>query len=257
MAFTRTLFALLLAAPLAAAQEPAPQPNPPAPQPAPAAKAQRDAHLKALKEATVHFDFPRARLPEVLKALEKATGVPCTIGERGAKALERRKFKLKYVADRRGDLVLTDLAKAAALDVVVTADGALFDLPKQIDKVRRRLGLPRRSVRPQAADVAKMLDTKQLSLVSREKPLRVVLKFLREETGVPFVLAAKDRAEDPVTFRVTGTPFRQVLDKVCQPLGLDWLRQGNVILVDTAEAIARQRPDDDDANDGADDEQED
>lgn len=244
--FTRALgavlSALLVAAPATLAQDGAPPPVAPAP---PVAPGPRDAHLAALRATVVHFDFRRAPLVDIVAALERASGVPVRIGDAGRRALERRRFKMRYVADRTGQQVLEDLARAAALDVEVTAEGAILDTPGQVRRLRERLGLPARPVRVAAGDVARMLETKRLTLQARERALDQVLDFLRDETGVRFVVLGDDAergdSEPPrVTVQVTDEPLKNLLDLLLAPVGWAWLRQGSVVLVGPAEVIALQ-----------------
>ena len=215
-------------------------PPPPAPKPAAPVNA-RHKNLKALRDTIVHFDFKRASLEDIVVALDKASGVRVRIGKSAMKALERRRFRMKYVADRRGDQVLTDLAKAAALDVVVTDEGAYFDTPRQIRKLRKKLGLPGRALRLTAKDVEKMLETKEVSLASVKQELSGVLEFLAKETGIRFVLVAQDQKDVPITLKVTATALNDLLDQLVAPHGLGWMRQGSVIMLDTAEQIAKQK----------------
>lgn len=243
------LLLLLLSAP-ALAQEPAPQP-PAAPAPPKGEQdPQRQAHLLALRGTTVHFDFRRAPLEDIAAALEKAAGVPVRVGAAAKRLLDKRKFKMRYVADRTGAQVLEDLAKAAALDVEVGPDGAVLDTPKEVKKLRTRLGLPQKEVRASGDDVAKMLTTKRLTLVARERPLQAVLDFLQTETGVRVVRLGADvpegaapPPEPKVTVTITDEPLGTVLDRVLQPLGWGWNRQGSVLLVGPAEVIAAQPKD--------------
>lgn len=231
---------LVLAAGAALAQDGAPAPV----APPPAVQDTREAHLAALRATVVHFDFRRAPLADIVAALERASGVPVRIGDAGRRALERRRFKMRYVADRTGLQVLEDLAKAAALDVEVTADGAVLDTPGQVRRLRERLGLPAKPVRAAADDVARMLETKRLTLQARERAMDLVLDFLRDETGVRFVVLTDDAdasdAEAPrLTVQVTDEPLKTVLDLLLQPVGWAWLRQGSVVLVGPADVIAR------------------
>jgi len=214
----------------------------------------RARHLEKLRGTLVHFDFARAPLEDITTALQRASGVPVRIGRRARAALERRRFRMRYTADRRGHLVLEDLAKAAALDFEVTDDGAVLDLPIEIRRLRRRLGIEGEEVRLEPEDVAELLDTKRISLLSREKPLRAVLAFLHDETGVSIVRIGDDPEEEPVlTLRITDEPFAKVLDRVLHPVGFDWMLQGRVVVVGTTETIAAQRalpPPDAEGDDG-------
>lgn len=198
----------------------------------------RAAHLKTLEGTMVHFDFARAPLSDVTRALERATKVEVVIGEKGQAALEKRKFKLKYVADRTGIQVLEDLAKAAALDWEVTHEGAILDTPAALAKLRKELGLPAKRRLLSAEDVEKMLDAKKVDLTARDRTLAQVLTFLRDETGIGFVHLAEEGAEMPKVSLSTGElTLREVLDKVAEKAGLAWARQGNVIVVGTEEAV--------------------
>lgn len=247
------------------APRPADDPTPPAgPAPpvpvAPAPETARDAHLRALRAAIVHFEFRRAPLADIAAALERATNVPVHIGDAARRALERRKFKMRYVADRTGVQVLEDLAKAAALDAEVTNEGAVLDTPAVVRRLREKLGIPAKPVRLGAADVARMLQTKRLSFTARDKPLDAVLDFLRDETGLRFVIVAADvepkdgaapEGDDPpkVTVQVTDEPLQAVLDLLLTPVGWAWARQGTVVIVGRAEVIAEQTAPDPEADD--------
>ncbi|RMG14144.1 MAG: hypothetical protein D6731_10740 [Planctomycetota bacterium] len=213
-----------------------------APRGLPTEAAARRERLRArLNEAVVHLSFRRARLSEVLVALERACGVPCRLGAKAQRVLRKRKFRLRYVADRRAADAVRDLARAAALDAEVTPEGVVFDLPRELRRLRRSLGLPVAPIRPRAEDVARMLRTKTVRLVARGRPLAEVLAFLRRETGVGIVLAARDVAQTPVTLVRVEAPLGELLDALTRPLGLDWMRQGSAVLVDRAEAIRRHR----------------
>jgi hypothetical protein len=234
---------LAFTGPLAAQEKPAEKPaeKPVAKPVAPKKKVTRADVLKTLNETVVHFDFRRAPLGDIVEALGRASGIRVRIGRKARKALERRKFKMKYVADRRGDQVLSDLSKAAALDFIVTAEGAYLDVPKEIRRLRKKLGLPGKATRLKAADVKKMLTTKALSLAAVEQPLREVLSFLRKETGVKLVLLADELSAAKVTLTATSTPLGNLLDQICATQGLAWLRQGSVIVVDVIEKIEAQK----------------
>lgn len=238
-----SLACLALGGPLAAQDAPpVAGPGAPAAPKAPAAPT-RDDHLKALEKTVVHFDFARAPLPDVASALQAASGVPVEVGKAARRVLDKRKFRLKYVADRTGVQVLTDLAKAAALDWEVTDVGAVIDTAGALKALRAKLGLPARTLRLSPADVAKMLETKRLSLSVREQPLPAVLDFLRRETGVRYVLVRSDPEAAPpkVTLAVTSVALGDLLDQVLAPHGLAWMRQGNVVLIDAVDVIARQK----------------
>lgn len=230
------LVTLPLLAPALRAQEPGSGPAPAAEAPA---KSKREQQLEKLREVTVHFDFARAPLGDVTRALERASGVPVRIGDKGAQALAKRRFKLKYVADRTGIQVLEDLSKAAALDWEVTDEGALLDQPEVLKKLRKELGLPARSTRLTPEDVEKLLDQKKLDLTARERTLDEVLEFLRKETGIGFVqLGAEEAVASPRVTLATGElPLRTVLDRLAAKVHLAWARQGNVIALGPEEAV--------------------
>lgn len=235
----RTLFLVLLSLILGGttgAQEAAPPPD----------AGRRAQQLQKLRETLVHFDFARAPLTDVTRALERATGVTVRIGEKGEQALLKRRFKLRYVADRTGVQVLEDLAKAAALDWEVTDDGAILDLPAVLKKLRKDLGLPARTVRLTPEEVEKLLDQKRIDLTARDRTLTEVLDFLRQETGIGFVHLV--RPEDPEPPRVTistgEVSLREVLSQVSQKTGLAWARQGNVVALGAEESV-RPPPEED------------
>jgi hypothetical protein len=236
------------------------EPGKPGPEKAPAKKAppkKAPPRLRiraTLKKTVVHFSFQRAPLEDILLALERATKVKVRIGRAGRRTLEKRKFKIKYVADRTGLQVLQDVCKAGALDFLVSDEGVLVDLPKTIKKLRRKLSLNETALRLSAKDVAKMLVTKELSLSSRKKRLSTVLAFLTQETGVRFVRMspAKDakkkghkrpapRTDPAITIHTTSTPLGKILDLALHPVGLDWVRTGSVILVGTKKQVTEQR----------------
>jgi hypothetical protein len=213
--------------------------------PAPPAASARDAHRATLQRMVVHFDFARAPLEDVTAALERATGVPIHVGDAARQALAARRFKMRYVADRNGLQVLADLAKAAALDAEVTADGAVIDTPQEVRRLRKRLGIEGTAIRVTPDDVARMLDTKRLTVLSVDRPLDEVIAFLSRETGVRHVKLGPGDGPPPdapnVTTRITDEPLRVVLDRLFRPIGWDWMRQGNVIVVGPADLIAEQR----------------
>ncbi|MGE0712480.1 MAG: hypothetical protein AB7N76_01375 [Planctomycetota bacterium] len=248
---------LLALGPLAAAQAPAPPPQPPQeqPKPKPAAKEQparppREGHLDALEDAVVHFEFQRAPLEDILFALARATKVEVHLGKGAQKALDRRKLKIRYVADRTGEQVLRDLCKAASLDYLVSDEGVLVDLPPVIARLRKKLGLDEEAVKLRPKDVARMLETKELSFQARERPLSQVLAFLAKETGIRFVRLTPSPPQDgkaapatdpPVTLDTSSTPLGELLDRILKPLKMGWLRAGTVILVGTEQEVEAQR----------------
>ncbi len=224
---------------------PAPAPPPPAPAPRPEEDPQRVAHLRALDGTVCHFDFRRAPLEDITAALQAATKVPVRIGDAATKLLAKRKLKLRYTADRTGRQVLEDLAKAAALDVEVTPDGAVIDTPREVKKLRKQLGLATKQVELTGDEVERLLDSKRLSLVCRERTLGLVLTFLRDETGIRLVRlegevveGAPERPEPKLTLSITDEPLRSILDQVLRPLGWGWARQGTVLVVGPAEVVA-------------------
>ena len=262
-----SLVALLtLAAPAALRAEPDPSPTPtasPTPTPpaeeapppregapqegAPAAppEAPRARLERLLRETRVHFEFKRAPLGDILQALAKASEVPIVLGRRAQAVLERRKFLIKYIADRTGVEVLVDLCKAAHLDYLIRGKDVLVDTPKRINALRAAQGLAEKAVVLSPADVTKALYTKSLSLQARERDLSAVLSFLRQETGIPFVVLSEERGKDDpplvVTLDLTSVTLRELLDRCLHPLGLDWVQGGRAIVVGSTKAIAAQR----------------
>lgn len=201
-------------------------------------------HQRVLRKTVVHFEFQRAPVEDIFAALEKATDVRVRLGKAAQRALKKRKFKIKYIADRTGEQVLGDVCKASALDFVVVAEGVFVDTPRAIRKLRKKLGLDGKALRLTGKDVAKLLETKELSLVSRERPLSEFLRFLRAETGIRFVKLTPTKSGQPepkVTVKTTSTPLKEVLDLALAPLKLDWIRSGSVVLVGSKEEIAEQR----------------
>ncbi|MBL4850001.1 MAG: hypothetical protein JKY65_31115 [Planctomycetes bacterium] len=202
-------------------------------------------HARLLKETTVHFDFKRAPIEDILRALSKASEVPIALGRKAKTVLDKRRFKIRYVASRRGDQVLTDLCKAAALDFVIRDKGVLVDLPGRIRKLRKSQNLGGQAVKLTPKDVTKALTSKTLSMTATKRSLESVLLFLRTETGIPIVqLSEKRKRGAPplvVTIRLSSVPLKELLDKILAPLGLDWIQQGRVILVGSIKAIAEQR----------------
>lgn len=203
----------------------------------------REAYLDRLESTQTHFSFRRAPLPDILTALELATGVPVRLGDGAAKLLTKRKFKIRYVGDRTGLQVLEDLAKAAALDFEVTDDGALVDEAKPLAALRRELGLDPRRVKLTADDVARLLEDKRLSLVARERSLPAVLAFLRRETGIRFVRLGVDPEVAPpkLTAQLDDQPLGEVLTALLEPHDLAWLQRGTVIVVGSQATIDAQR----------------
>jgi hypothetical protein len=250
------LLAICALGPLVQAQDPGPTKKSDAPLPQekgeePAKPPQKPVETpiqrqaRILKETTVHFDFRRAPIEHILRALAKASEVPIALGRTAKKVLDKRKFKIKYVASRRGDQVLTDLCKAAGLDFVIRDKGVLVDLPGRIRKLRKAQGLGGKSVKLTPKDVTKALTTKTLSISATKKSLESVLVFLRSETGIPYVQLSEKRKKDApplvVTISLTSVPLKELLNKVLHPLGLDWIQRGRVILVGSTKAIAEQR----------------
>lgn len=234
---------VLTLVPLARAQEPPALDAPAAPRDAARDAAARKAHLDVLEKTTVHFEFGRAPLSDVARALERATSVPVTIGAKAREALARRKFKMKYVASRTGLQVLEDVSKAAALDWEVTGEGAVLDLPAALQELRKELGLPARKRLLTPQDVEKLLDGKKIDLTARDRTLEDVLEFLRRETGIGFVHLSEEGAPPPgrVDLSTGEVKLREVLDRLCEKLGLAWGRQGNVIVLGREDAV-RPRP---------------
>lgn len=252
--FASGLVLALALAPSARAQTPPPPapssstpppPAPPPPAPKPEEDPRRVAFLRALDGTVVHFDFRRAPLEDITAALQAATKVPVRIGDAAAKVLAKRKLKLRYTADRTGKQVLEDLAKAAALDLEVTPDGAVLDTPREVKKLRKQLGLATKQVELTGDEVERLLDSKRLSLVCRERTLALVLTFLRDETGIRIVRlegeqveGALERPEPKLTHTITDEPLRSILDQLLKPLGWAWARQGTVLVVGPAEVVA-------------------
>lgn len=232
----------------------APPRAPAEPAPKPEEDPRRVAHLRALDGTVVHFDFRRAPLEDITAALQVATKVPVRIGDAARKVLARRKLKLRYTADRTGRQVLEDLAKAAALDVEVTPDGAVIDTARELKKLRKQLGLATKQVELTGDDVERLLDSKRLSLVCRERTLGLVLTFLRDETGIRIVRldgeqpdGGPERPEPKLTHTITDEPLRSILDQLLKPLGWAWARQGTVLVVGPAEVVAAHvEPEEDD-----------
>lgn len=253
---------LLALASTAAAQTPPPSGTPPPAPPPPAAPKpeedpQRVAHLRALDGTVCHFDFRRAPLEDITAALQAATKVPVRIGDAATKLLAKRKLKLRYTADRTGKQVLEDLAKATALDLEVTPDGAVLDTPREVKRLRKQLGLATKQVELTGDDVERLLDSKRLSLVCRERTLALVLTFLRDETGIRIVrldgeqvAGAPEPTEPRLTHTITDEPLRSILDQLLRPPGWAWARQGTVLVVGPADVVAAHVEPEDEA-DGA------
>ena len=257
--FSTALALLACGLPLHAAPEPkTPKPKaqkPKAQKPTPASRpvkqlkpksrpalAPRLRHLAALRKTVVHFSFKRAPVQDVLAALEKASAVPVTLGRAARRALKKRRFKIKYVADRTGLQVLTDICKASALDFVITAKGAQVDTRAAVKKLRKRLKLKdARRAKLKPKDVRRLLKTKLLTLFARDKSPQTLLKFLRKETGIRFVLLSDTKLPTKLTVTTTSTPLGEVLDLALHPVGLDWVQQGTLVLVGGKATIAAQR----------------
>lgn len=222
---------------------PKPKPGPasrPAPPPGPAPRIK---HLATLKATRVNLSFPKATMNEVLEGLRRASGLKIRIGKKATKLLEKRKFKIKYIVSaRRGTQVLADLVKAAAVDYLVSDEGVLVDTKAVIKRLKKKLGISTKPTRLSAKDVEKALTTKELSLSSNKKSLTTFLRFMREETGVPFVRLSIGKAKEPlISLSVAEEPFKSVLDRALHPVGYDWVRQGRVILVGPKAEIAAQK----------------
>ena len=218
-------------------------PRPDAPKGAPETAPER--HARLLEETTVHFDFKRAALEDILRALSKASEVPIALGRSAKIVLDKRRFKIKYVASRRGNDVLSDVCKAASLDYVIRDAGVLVGLPGRIRKLRKSQNLGGQAVKLTSKDVTKALSSKTLSIAATRRSLESILAFLRSETGIPFVQLSEERkkgeAQLLVTISLTSVPLEELLDKILGPLKLDWMQQGRVILVGSVKAIAEQR----------------
>jgi hypothetical protein len=201
----------------------------------------REAYEETLEATIVHFEFRRAPLEDIAVALERASGVQVQIGEGATKLLRKRKFKIRYVADRTGLQVLEDLAKAAALDFEITDEGAILDEAKTLAALRAELGLEPRRLALEPREVAAMLEDKRLSIVARERSLAAVIAFLRRQTGIRFVRLQAEAAEPQITARITDEPLGVVLTKLLEPLEMSWLQRGTVVVIGSRETIEAQR----------------
>jgi type IV pilus assembly protein PilQ len=66
-----------------------------------------------------------------------------------------------------------------------------------------------------------------------------VLQIIEQASGLNFVVSRDVRG--PVTVRLTDVPWPQALDSILRANGYDYVRQGNIIRVDKAETLRRER----------------
>jgi type II secretory pathway component GspD/PulD (secretin) len=93
--------------------------------------------------------------------------------------------------------------------------------------------------------VARQLD-QPVEVHFDDVPLGEAIAVLSKKSGVPMVFdqwAVNDEGisfDTPVKLSSFSTPLRKALDRLCQPLGLTWLRQDEMLLI-TTETAAGQR----------------
>ncbi|MBW8057260.1 MAG: secretin and TonB N-terminal domain-containing protein [candidate division NC10 bacterium] len=66
-----------------------------------------------------------------------------------------------------------------------------------------------------------------------------VVQIIEQASGLNFVVSRDVRG--PVTVRLTDVPWPQALDSILRANGYDYVRQGNIIRVDKAETLRRER----------------
>lgn len=208
--------------------------------PAAAARAQLRAKLS---QAPVDFDFQRESLETIFTALARAADVSVTIDKSARKEIKKRGIRLRYKARTDAMTVIEGITKSTKLDFELTADGVVIGTIRSIRSLRKKLGLKkgrkvRRRVSPEEAK--ELLETSKHTIQSINRPLRVVINYLKENTPLPYLYAGPPKAlEKKVLFDVYQMPLAALLDRTLHPLDLDWVLQGNTVYISTKAEIER------------------
>ncbi|MDF1664031.1 MAG: hypothetical protein P1V97_19840 [Planctomycetota bacterium] len=201
---------------------------------------------ETLEDTQVHFDFARANIPTIINALASATGVAFKVDKSAMKDLKKRRVSLRYKSDHTAYRCLMDVTKHAKLDFFITKQGVVVGTRSSINRLRKKLGIKKKKIRIlSASEALKVMDTSKHTLRCTKKKFSSVLTYFRRATPLKYFFdGPKEDLEKLVTFDVYQRPLRSILDKVFEPLGLDFMLQGNVVYIASKEKIAAIRPKD-------------
>lgn len=201
---------------------------------------------ETLEDTQVHFDFARAKIPTIINALAAATGVAFKVDKSAMKDLKKRRVSLRYKSDHTAYRCLSDVTKHAKLDFFITKEGVVVGTRSSINRLRKKLGIKKKKIRIlSASEALKIMNTSKHTLRCTKKKFTSVLNYFRKATPLKYLYdGPKEHLAKLVTFDVYQRPLRSILDKVLEPLGLDFMLQGNVVYIASAEKIAEIRPKD-------------
>lgn len=209
-------------------------------------KARREVR-ETLEDTQIHFDFARAKIPTIITALSSATGVAFKIDKSAMKDLKKRRVSLRYKSDHSAYRCLTDVTKHAKLDFFIHKEGVVVGTRSSINRLRKKLGIKKKKIRVlSASEALKIMNTSKHTLRCNKKKFSSVLNYFRNATPLKYLYdGPKEHLAKQVSFDVYQRPLRSILDRVFEPLGLDFMLQGNVVYIATKEKIAEIRPKED------------
>jgi hypothetical protein len=200
-----------------------------------------------LENVQVHFDFGRATIPTIVTAIANAAGVRIKIDKSAMKDLKKRRIKLRYKSDHTAYRSLLDVTKHSKLDFLIDTEMVVIGTASSINRLRKKLGIRKKKIRIlSGVEAQKVLDTSKHTLRCSEKKFSSVLSYLRKSTPVKYLYdGPSDYLEKKVTFDVYQRPLKTILDRVLQPLELDYMLQGNVVYIAAKAKIAALKSDGD------------
>lgn len=203
--------------------------------------AARAAVKRTLADTDVHLDFKRASVTTILAAVGAAAGVDIAIDKAGRADLKKRNIELRYKRDASALTVLEDLRKHAGIDYIVLDTGVVIGTRKSIRALRRSKGLAvKPKTRMTTKEARRLLASSKHTLKCTDKPLKLVIRYLKENTPLSYYFdAPKELLDAGTTFDLYEAPLGKLLKRVLEPHGLDFMLQGPLVHIAPREKIAR------------------
>ena len=183
----------------------------------------------------------------MITALSSATGVAIKIDKSAMKDLKKRRISLRYKSDHTALRCLKDITKHAKLDYFIDNERIVVGTKSSINRLRKKLGIKKKKIRVLSVEEAKkILETSKHTLRCNKKKFSSVLTYFRQSTPLKYLYEGpKENLVKLVTFDVYQRPLKTILERVFEPLGLDYMLQGNVVYIASKEKIAEIKPKDD------------
>lgn len=202
------------------------------------------AELEArLKDSVVSLDFKRATVHTIMTAVTGATEIPVVIDRAASRLLKDRRTKLKFRASHSALRIINDITKHLKLDYFIGADKVTIGTRSSINKLRKKHKVKKRKAKTLTpAQAQAILKNSKHSLKCTDKPLSAVMVYLRKNTALQYLYNGPAKMlEQKVTFDAVQRTLEELLEKIFQPIGLDFVLQGNVIYIADPKEVARMK----------------